>query len=139
MHPDRQANARPLPTPCQTTLPFWEAAQKKQLLLQYDPATNRYQFWPRPASVVTGKANLQWRPASGDGHLYSYTVAMMPAAGFEDRGQYVVGMVELIEGVRIMAPLVGVTADTARIGMKLKLVWETLTPQINFPAFEPAE
>lgn len=129
--------SRPVPRPCLTTTPFWEAAREKKLLLQYDPELSRYQFWPRPASVTTGKTNLEWREASGKGHLYSYTIAIMPASGFENRAPYLVAIVELIEGVRIMSPLVGVAPDNVKIGMPLRVVWETLSPEINFPAFGP--
>ena len=135
MEPEQ--HQRPVPSPCWTTGPFWEAARNRQLVLQYDPVAERYQFWPRPASVATGKSDLQWRPASGKGQLYSYTIAMMPAAGFEGRGQYLVGLIELDEGVRMIANLIGIDSSTVRIGMRVKVAWETLTPEINFPAFEP--
>ena len=55
---------RPVPRPTQASQPFWDGAKKKQLWLQYDPVSRRYQFWPRICSVRTGKLNLRWRKTS---------------------------------------------------------------------------
>jgi len=129
--------SRPIPRPCRTTAPFWEAAKQHKLVLQYDPDTDRYQFWPRPASVRTGRANLQWKEASGKGRLYSFTNTFVAAPGFEERVPYLVGIVELDEGVRVFSNLVNVAAAEVEIGMKMRVVWETLSPEIEFFAFEP--
>ena len=130
---------RPAPSPTETTAPFWEGAKKKQLMLQYDPVSRRYQFWPRINSVRTGKLNLRWQKASGKGTLYSYTVTHVATMGFEDRVPYLIGLVELDEGVRIIANLVNLAPDDVKIGMKMKVAWEKITDDINYFAFEPAK
>ena len=73
-----KANPRPLPEPTPTTQPFWDGAKKRKLMLQYDPSTRGYQFYPRQCSVRTGKRNLQWKKVSGRGTLYSYTWTYVP-------------------------------------------------------------
>ena len=133
------ARPRPVPRPTPTTQPFWDGAKKKKLMLQYDPVARRYQFWPRQCSVRTGKRNLQWKEASGKGTLYSFTETHVPTAGFEGRTPYVIGLVELDEGVRIIANLVNVAPGEAKVGMKLEVAWEKLTDDINYFAFEPAK
>ena len=105
-------------------------------MLQYDPDAKSFQFWPRPISVKTGKANLEWREASGKGVLYSYTVCHVPGAGFEERVPYVVGCIELAEGVRMVANLVGVGPQEAKIGMPMRVTWEPVG-DTNYYAFEP--
>ncbi len=128
--------SRPVPRPSFYTQPFWNGARERKLMLQYDPDRKAYQFWPRPTSVWTGKANLEWREASGRGKLYSFTAVSVPGAGFEDRVPYVVGLVELEEGVRIIANLVGIGPDDVRIGMPVRVTWEPLGDG-NYFAFEP--
>ena len=128
---------RPLPKPTPTTQPFWDGAKRKKLMLQYDPTKRKYQFWPRMCSVRTGKRNLQWKETSGKGELYSFTVTHVPTAGFEEKTPYLVGLVELDEGVRIIANLVNVKPDDAKIGMRVKVAWEALSDDINYFAFEP--
>ena len=129
---------RPIPRPTQTTKPFWEAAKKKKLVMQWDPGARRYQFLPRAISIHSGKQNLQWREVSGKGAVHSFTIAEAPAAGFEGKTPYVIAMVELDEGVRIMANLIKIAPDQVEAGMRVKLAWEKLSDEINFYVFEPA-
>jgi uncharacterized OB-fold protein len=48
----------------------------------------------------------------------------------------VVGCVELKEGVRIVANLVGVGPQDAKIGMPMRVTWEPVG-ETNYYAFEP--
>ncbi len=126
-----------IPKPSALTKPFWDAAKQKKLVIQYDPDSRCYQWWPRLVSVKTGKMNLEWKEVSGNGTLYSYTVTHVPALGFEDKVPYLVGLVELDEGVRIISNLSGITEDNVKLGMPLRVTWEKLTDDINLFSFEP--
>ena len=125
-----------VPKPSLLTKPFWDAAKQRKLVVQYDPDSRSYQWWPRAVSVKTGKMNLEWKEVSGNGTLYSYTVTHVPALGFEERVPYLVGLVELDEGVRIISTLSGITEDNVSIGMPLRVSWEQLTDEINIFSFE---
>lgn len=131
------AKPRPLPTPTETTRPFWDAAREGRLVLQYDPVEGAFQFYPRAGSVATGRRNLEWREASGTGTLYAWTVTHLPAAGFEDRAPYLVGLVDLDEGVRILTNLVDVAEDELRIGMRLRVAFEPLSDDMRYFCFAP--
>jgi uncharacterized OB-fold protein len=132
---------RPLPRPniYAKTQPFWDAANEGKLLLQYCPDTGKYQFFPRPGSIFTGKRNVEWREASGRGTVYSWTETLVPWPGHEDRVPYICALVELEEGVRILCNLMNVSAADIQIGMPVTLMWERLSEQFNYPAFEPAK
>jgi uncharacterized OB-fold protein len=134
----RAKKPRPLPVPSVTSQPFWDAAKAGKLALQYDPVARQYQFWPRAISVVTGQQNLEWRIASGLGRVYSYTVTHVPTPGFEDRVPYPVALVDLDEGVRIIANLVNVDPAAIAIGMRVKVAFEKIAPDVNYFCFEPA-
>ena len=56
------------------TSPFWEAAQQRRLVIQRCPKTGRFQFFPRPGSVFSGRRDTVWTEVSGNGTLYSWTV-----------------------------------------------------------------
>lgn len=131
------ANRRPVPKPTPTTQPFWDGAREGELMLQYDPATRKHQFWPRANSVCSGKRNLRWRRASGKGTLYSCTVTHVPTAGFDGKAPYVIGLIELDEGVRIIANLKDVAPENAEIGMRVKVVWEKIGEDGAYFAFVP--
>ena len=106
-------------------------------MLQWDPTAKKYQFWPRANSVTTGKRNLEWKATSGKGELYSFTITHVPTPGFEARAPYVIGMIELDEGVRIIANLINIEIDEVQIGMRMKVAWEKLSDDITYCAFEP--
>jgi hypothetical protein len=134
---DTEQRPRPLPTPTNITQEFWDAAKQKRLLLQYDPQAEKYQFYPRGISLYSGKRNLEWRESAGKGCLYSYTETVIPTRGFEDLAPYLIGLVELDEGVRLMALLHNCSADDVEIGMRVRLCWDELTEGYSFFAFEP--
>jgi len=120
------------------TKPFWNAANHGKLMLQYCADTGRFQWFPRSASVYNGKRNIEWREVSGRGTVYSWTLAVAPWPGHEDRVPYVCALVELDEGVRIVANLFNVIGEDVKIGLPVKLMWERLSDAYNYPAFEPA-
>ncbi len=128
---------RPVPKPTPTTQEFWDGAKKGKLMLQWDPAARKYQFWPRANSVRTGRRNLQWKTTLGKGELYSYTITHVATPGFEDKTPYIVGLIELDEGVRMVANMLNVTPETVEIGMRVKVAWEKLNDDITYFAFEP--
>ena len=134
---DSRKRPRPVPKPTPTTTAFWEGAKRGELMLQFDPKSAKYQFWPRANSVQTGRRDLEWKPATGRGTLYSYTVTHVPAAGFEDGGPYIVGLIELDEGVRIIGNVRDVPEDAIEIGMRMKVVWEPIGDDATYFAFVP--
>jgi len=131
---------RPLPrvNVYMNTKPFWEAAREGALVIQYCRETGRPQFFPRPVSLATGKRNLEWREVSGNGKVYSWTTTYSAWPGHEDRVPYICALVELDEGVRMLVNLLNCKSNDVKIGMKVKLCWEKLTDDVNYPAFEPA-
>lgn len=63
------------------------------------------------------------------GTLYSYTVQAYrppPLFRMEPWAPYALGLIELDEGLRVLAMLTGVALDALRIGMPLELVLEPL-------------
>ncbi|MDC0033744.1 OB-fold domain-containing protein [Alphaproteobacteria bacterium] len=106
-------------------------------MIQYDPVVEKYQFYPRAVSVFTGRQNLEWREATGKGSLYSFTDIHVAPPGFEDLTPYMIGVIELDEGVRMMTPLQGIKMDDAVLGMRMRVGWQKLSDGITYPAFEP--
>lgn len=136
---DAEKHPRPLPTPTNITQEFWDAAKQKRLLLQYDPEAGKYQFYPRAISLYTGKRNLEWRASAGKGTLFSYTETHIPTRGFEDMAPYLIALVELDEGVRLMGLLHNCSTDEVEIGMRVRLCWDELSEGYSYFAFEPDE
>lgn len=119
------------------TKEFWDGAKRGKLMLQYCTETKRFQHFPRPVSLFTGRKTVEWREASGYGTVYSWTVTRSPWPGHEQRVPYICAYVELDEGVRFLCNLVDCDENEIEIGMPVEVRWDRLTEEVAFPDFAP--
>lgn len=128
---------RPRPEPTEISRPYWEACARHELLLQWCTACDRPQFYPRSVCARCGGSALEWRRASGRGTVYTYSVvhrAPDPAVATP----YVVALVDLDEGVRMMSNIVGCDPASVRVGMTVRVTFEDLGDGASLPVFSPA-
>ncbi|RKJ99261.1 Zn-ribbon domain-containing OB-fold protein [Alicycliphilus denitrificans] len=131
-----EAPARPLPQPTDLTRPYWQAAARGELHMQHCGACGRWQFYPRPFCIHCEADALQWRAVSGLGRIYTYTVNhRAPNAFMKARLPYVVAIVELDEGPRLMANVLGNAVDQAGIGKRVKVTFEAVSEEVALPQF----
>jgi hypothetical protein len=96
-------------------------------------------FYPRPLCPACLSRRVRWVDASGRGRLHTFVINHRPPRGFPVAAPFVIGIVELEEGPRMMSHIVGVTPDPAalRCDMPLEVVFEDLTAEITLPKFRP--
>ena len=129
-------SAPPLPAVDADSRPFWDAARAGRLVIQRCIECGLAQFYPRPRCVRCD-GGVEWTEATGDGTVYSYTVVhRAPHESLGPLVPYVIALVDLSEGVRMMSRLRGVGADEARIGLPVRVAFERLTDEISLPVFE---
>ena len=119
------------------TKEFWEGAKRQKLMLQFCTETRKFQHYPRPVSVYTGRHTVEWREASGLGRVYSWTVTRSPWPGHESRVPYICAYVDLEEGVRFLCNLVDCREDEVEIGMPVEVRWDRLSEDVVYPDFAP--
>lgn len=129
-----RAPIKPMPF----TKPYWDGTREKKLVIQYCPEAKKYQFFPRPTSIYTGKRNLEWREVVGNGQIYSFTITRRTRPPFRGHEPFGIAMVELDEGVRIMADLVNVTEDQLKVGLRVKPYWHPLPDGHHVLMYTPA-
>ncbi len=136
----RPPAAKPVPVPVPVTQPFWEGTAAGELRLQSCGACGARVFYPRPRCPGCGADALSWVRASGRGRLHSYVISHMEMPGWAGETPYVIAIVELEEGPRMMSSLVGVPADPARLplDMPLEVVFEK-RGDMTLPMFKPSE
>jgi len=80
-----------------------------------------------PARIVCPncrrKGVLKKEVLSGEGEIYSFTVIRSAPAGFEKYTPYVIAIIKLKEGPRVMGWVVGSRPDDIKIGQKVKQVF----------------
>ena len=119
-------------------MPFWEATRAKKLVIQYCKATKKYQHFPRPVSIFTGRRrDIEWREVSGKGVVFSYTIAHRGTPNFRGTEPYAVASVTLDVGVNFIANLVNCSAEEIKVGMKVKPHWHPLEDGTHLLMFQP--
>lgn len=131
---------RPLPEATPETKEFWEGTKRGELRIQRCRACGKAYFYPRPFCPHCSSRDVEWFTASGRGTLYSYVINHRPARGFEDMAPYVIAVVELEEGPRMMTNIVGVEAkpENLPIDMPVQVTFEQESDDITLPLFRPA-
>ncbi len=85
---------------------------------------------------------VEWVQSKGEGSVYSYTVVRRVVANSPDFQRdipFVVAEVDLDEGVRIYARVEGVKPEDVRVGMRVKVSFDNVTPEISLYKFQPAK
>jgi uncharacterized OB-fold protein len=130
---------KPLPRPTQLSQPFWDAAKHGELVVQTCTSCGSAQHPPRPLCLQCWSDALEWKIASGQATVYSFTVAYRSTTrGFREETPYVVAIVELDEGARLTTNIVGCKPDEVSIGMRVEVTFSTATDAITLPKFAPA-
>jgi 3-oxo-4,17-pregnadiene-20-carboxyl-CoA hydratase alpha subunit len=128
---------RPRPVITADTEFYWAGAREHRLLIQRCGACSALRHPPTPMCPQCGSLDWDTVTASGHGSLLSYTVVHAPVVA-PFLVPYVVGVVELAEGTRVVAELVGVDPGDVSIGMALTLEFLEPDPELTLPVFRPA-
>jgi uncharacterized protein len=128
---------RGLPRRFRFSDPYWEATRDRRLLIQYCTETGRYQFFPRPVSIFTGRPTTEWREVSGRGEVFTYTITRRGPGPFRGFEPYAVANVRLDEGVHIIGNLLGCQLSDIHIGMRVMPYWLPLTDGTHLLMFQP--
>lgn len=106
---------------------FQAFLNEKKLMAARNVETGHLYLPPRPIDPQTLSDKMEWVELSGEGKLVAYTAVAigttaMVEAGYDRTNPYCTGIVELAEGPRFSAQIVGVdTSDPATIKIGLPL------------------
>ena len=116
---------------------FWfEGAQQHRLLIQACDQCGTLRHPPEPRCAC-GSYDWGVRNASGRGTVYSFVVNHYPQIPAFDY-PLPIGLIELEEGTRLVADLVGCDPGAITIGMPVVVEWQDLDEDLSLPAFKPA-
>jgi uncharacterized OB-fold protein len=128
---------RPLPEPDPISSVYWAAAAEGRLLIQRCTTCGRHQHYPR-ALCARCAGEPEWLTASGIGTVYTFTVVRqygMPP--FKAMVPYVVAMIELPEGPRIMGNVTDCDPDSVSIGMPVEMYALVADAEVGVPMWRP--
>ena len=128
----------PLPIPTGDSEAFWVGCQRGELLLQQCADCCRFQFYPRIFCMACLLDHLEWVPARGRGWVYSFTtVHRAPTPEFQQQAPYIIVVVELEEGVRMISRLTDCVLDAVKVDLPVMVTFEAVSTNIALPYFRP--
>ena len=131
-----EAKPRPAPRPDPESAAYWAATVDNVLLVQKCTSCYHHQLYARAHCLVC-RSPVAWVEASGRGTVYSYTVIRQNfSRAFRELLPYVVALVDLEEGPRLMTNIVGSQPEDVRIGDAVRVRFEEVSEEAALPIFE---
>jgi len=131
---------KPLPYITEEAEPFWEACRQHKLIIQRCKDCGHVQFYPRVVCTKCWSDSLEWIETAGKGVIYSFTVVQRaPSPGFRPDVPYVIAIIDLDEGVRLMSNVIRCKPEDVRIDMPVIVEFDDVTEEVSLPKFRPAE
>jgi uncharacterized OB-fold protein len=134
-----QGYSGPLPKPTPDSQPFWDGCNEGVLRIQKCGSCQSLRYPPGNRCSRCWSEESQWVTCPGEGTVHSFTVmrrAYHP--GLIQEIPYVVAVVELAEGVRIITNIVGCTPEQVSVGMAVTATFPELVPGVRVAKFEPS-
>ena len=125
----------PLPQPDALTAPFWEACRRRALEVSVCTDCGHRFLPPGPCCPQCWSRRLAPQKVSGRGRVFSFAVyrrtyhPAMPAP-------YVVALIELDEGPRLISNIVGCTPEKVAVDMPVEVRFEVVG-DFTLPRFAP--
>ena len=115
---------------------FWDGVKEHRLLIQRCAACGTLRHPPRPMCPHCRALEWDTFEASGRGTVFSFVIPHHPPLpGFEE--PYVVALVDLEEGTRLVTNVVGVAPEAVTVGMKVCVQYGDFDGGIVLPLFAP--
>jgi uncharacterized protein len=117
--------AKPIPQPTPETKPFWDACDEGRLVYQQCAACGVVQTFPRALCHACGAESLHWKPSAGHGRVLSFTeVHRGPSIAFKSDQPYLLAIIEMDEGFRLMTNIRRCAPESVRIDMRVRVEFE---------------
>jgi len=128
---------RPRPAITRDTKFWFDAADEHRLVIQRCAGCGTLRHPPRPRCDKCGSYDWDSIDASGRGVVYSFVVNHYPQVPAFDY-PLAVGLIELDEGTRLVANIVGIDPADVTVGMPVEVEFVEHDPDLTLPAFHPA-
>ncbi len=131
--------AKPLPEFRPETKPFWDGCKEHNLMLPRSKKSGQFFFYPRAFSPGDDmSADIEWVKSPGRGKVWTFSIHHMgPTKAYKGDGAYIVALIELDEGVKMMSNVVECDVNDVKMGMEVEVVFDDVTDEVTLPKFRP--
>jgi len=126
------------PTTDPVSKPYWEWLKEKDFRLQKCDGCGEFRFPPYENCPYCGGKGGEWLPLSGRGKVYSWFVGnVTPDPRYKEDIPYIVVLVELEDGPRIVSRLVNCSPDEVKGDMPVIGRYHEVDQDLTLLTFEP--
>lgn len=131
----------PYPVPDDLTRPFWDAANRNELVIQHCKSCGEYRHPPSEVCRVCQSTDTEWTQISGRGTVFTFIIDHRnEVPGFD--GNYVFAFITPEEtereAVRLTGNIFECDPHDVYIGMPVEVFYKEIKPGITIPEFRPA-
>ena len=135
--PEPVAYKLPLPFPDEDTQEFWNGTKRHELLVQRCN-NGHYRYPPRPICPECFSQEFKWEKVSGKGEVYTFIIVRVsPRPDWQAYIPYVLAVIKLDEGPRVISNVIGIKPEDVKIGIKVAVTYEDVTEKVTLPKFKP--
>ena len=125
------------PTTDSDTERWWAAVQHRELMVNACGSCGRLSLHVRPFCPHCWSDDVALQPASARARLYTWSVVHSNGAPFDARTPYILAMVDLEEGPRLMTVIEQCPVDQLRPDLPLVVAFRTDDDGFVVPVFHP--
>ena len=133
------APERPLPVPTRESQPHWDGMREGRFLLQHCLGCGKVRHYPRPVCPHCFSLESEFKEAPITGKVHTWTVCHHPFNFFfKQQAPYIVALIDMDAGVRVNAPLRGITEANLKIGQRVQMKFEPVNKETTLSFFVAA-
>lgn len=133
-----EAYNKPLPTLTDANRLFWDGARSGMLKMQKCSHCGHIRY---PVNDICPRCldeQHEWVALSGRGEVFSTIVFhQVYDKAFAGDVPYNVSLIQLDEGPRMFSNVVGIPPGDVRVGRRVSVFFDPVTPEISIPRFRP--
>jgi uncharacterized OB-fold protein len=127
---------KPIPVASIESAPYWAGLRDHRLLMPRCDACEQFWFPPSLLCPHCGSDRNTWHEVSGRGRVFSYVVFhRVYHSGFAEDVPYVVALIELDEGPRMISNVIGISPDKITCDLRVKVAFEDIVGERTLPKF----
>ena len=116
---------------------FWDAIREHRLVFQRCSECGLIVHRPRPMCPQCLSTEREWAPSEGKGRIYTYVDFVYQNASYPGiKVPYVVVVVEMLEGVRMISNMIEESAEDIYVGMPVEVVFDDMAEDLTLPKFK---
>ena len=118
---------------------YFEAAAQGKLIIQKCPDCGHTQFPPKTLCTSCGQSP-EWTETSGKGQVYTFTIVRRHGVEpFSGLTPFVLAMIDLPEGVRLMGNITEVDIDNVHVGQNVEAYALRIDESMALPLWRPIQ